>query len=295
MKRLILCLMLTAVALVLVTGCPPESEMSYIDNRIVKVGVELKKGGAITYIAEYNNQNVNLINSADLGRMIQQSYYSGPWPYGNPHPSWPDWGWNPIGAGDCYGNPAEVIDHVNDGATLYVKTIPMQWALDDVPGECFFEQWITLDANAVHVRFKLTNDRADTTLYPACHQELPAVYTTDRFYRLFTYTGSHPYTHGALTEIVNNGPPWTYFNATEKWTALIDDNDWGLGVYNPNAQQFVAGFHGTPGSGSPSGSSTGYIAPLRTEVIEYDTVYEYEAWFILGYLDDIRAYVYQNE
>ena len=294
MKRIGLYLLMILLSFSLLGGCPPDSEMSYIDNGIIKVGVELKKGGSITYLAEFNNQNVNLINSADLGRMIQQSYYSGPWPYGNPNPGWPNWGWNPIGAGDCYDNASEVVTHTNDGTTLYVKSIPMQWALDNVPCECTFEKWITLDGNAVRVHYKLNNNRSDTTNYRASHQELPAVYTIDRFYRLFSYTGSSPYTNGPLTEIYNNGPPWTYFNGTEKWTALIDDNDWGLGVYNHGAQQFVAGFHGTPGSGDPEGSSTGYISPLRTETIEHDTVYEYDAWFILGYINDIRAYVYQN-
>jgi len=276
----------------LVTGCPPESDMSYIENGIIKVGVDLDKGGTITFLAEVNNLDVNLINSADLGRMIQQSYYSGPWPYGNPAPSWQGWGWNPIGAGDCYGNPSEVVDHANDGTTLYVKTIPKQWALDNVPCECVFEKWIELDGNAVSVRYKLTNNRSDTTVYPAGHQELPAVYTTDRFHRLFTYNGSSPFSWGPLTQVHNSGPPWDYFQGTEKWAALIDDNDWGLGVYNPGAQSFVAGFHGTPGDGDPAGGSCGYIAPLRTEVIYHDTVYEYSAYFILGYINDIRAYVY---
>jgi len=268
--------------------------MSYIENGVVKIGVDLKMGGAITFLADANNLSVNLINSADLGREIQQSYYSGPQPYGNPHPSWPNWPWNPIGAGDCYGNTSEVIDHFNDGVTLYVKSIPMQWALDNVPCECFFEKWMELEANMAVVRFKLTNNRADTTYYSARHQELPAVYTTNKFHRIFTYTGSSPYTWGALTQIPGTGPPWHYFNATEKWAALLQDNDWGLGVYNPNAQEFAAGFYGTPGQGDPEDSSTGYITPLRTEAIQYNTVYEYEAYFILGYIDDIRATVYQN-
>lgn len=282
------------LALVTMGGCPPQSDMSYLQNGVIKVGVDLLKGGTITYLADAAHQEVNLVNSSDLGRMIQQSYYSGPEPYGTPNPGWPNWPWNPIGAGDSYGNPSQVLEHANDGSTLYVKSIPMQWALDDVPCECTFEQWLTLDGNVVTARFRLSNHRSDTTPYGARHQELPAVYTTDRFHRLFTYTGGAPFTGGALTQVVNAGPPWAYFDATEKWAALVQDNDWGLGVYNPGAQQFVGGFHGTPGSGDPSGSSTGYLSPLRTEAIAWNTVYEYDVRFILGYLSDIRAYVYQH-
>lgn len=278
----------------LLAGCPPPPEMSYLDNGVVRIGVDLAKGGTITYLADAGHPDVNLVNSADLGREIQQSYYSGPQPFGDPHPSWPNWGWNPIGAGDCYGNPAEVIEHSNDGSTIYVKTIPMQWALDNVPCECTFEKWIELDQNAAQVHYRLNNDRSDTTVYPAMHQELPAAYTTDRFHRLFSYTGGAPFSGGPLVQIENSGPPWAYFEGTEKWAALVQDNDWGLGVYNPGAQQFVGGFHGTPGSGDPAGTSCGYLAPLRTEVITHDIVYDYTCYLILGYLADVRTFVYQH-
>jgi len=289
-------LLLTALTLTaaLLTGCPPASDMSYLNNGVIQIGVDLNKGGTITFLADANNLNVNLINSADLGREVQQSYYSGPQPYGDPHPSWPNWPWNPIGAGDCYGNPAQVLEHTNDGTTLYVRSVPMQWALNNVPCECTFEKWIDLDGSAARVRYRLNNNRSDTTVYPAMHQELPAVYTTDRFYRLFTYTGGSPFTYGPMEQIENSGPPWAYFVGTEKWAALVQDNDWGLGIYNPGAQQFTAGFHGTPGSGNPAGSSCGYIAPLRTEVITHNIVYEYTCYLILGYLNDIRNYVYSN-
>ena len=182
--------------------------------------------------------------------------------------------------------------HLLSGQTIYVKTIPKQWALDDVPCECTFEQWITLDRNGAHITFRLNNDRADTTAYPAQHQELPAVYSTDRFHRLFTYNGSAPWSRGPLEQVENNGPPWAYFAGTEQWAALVDDAGWGIGVYTPTAQQFVGGFHGSPGAGDPTGPSTGYLAPLRTEAIAHDTVYTYESWLVLGWVEDIRSYVY---
>jgi len=275
-------------------SCPGSSDMSYLDNGVIRVGIDLKKGGTITFLADAHNLDVNLINAADLGREVQQSYYSGPQPYGNPSSDWENWGWNPIGAGDCYGNPSEVIEVSNDGITLYVKSIPKQWALNNVPCECTFEKWIQLDGTGVRVHFRLNNNRSDTTVYSARDQELPAVYTPDRFYRMFAYTGSAPFSGGAVSQVATTGPPWVYFNATEKWAALVDDNNWGMGVYNPRAEQFAGGFSGSPGSGNPTGSSCGYIAPLRTETIYYNTVYDYEIYLILGYVDDIRAYVYQH-
>ena len=66
------CFLVLCVSLLI--GCQPESEMSYLENGVIKVGVELLKGGTITFLADANHLDVNLLNSHDMGRMIQQSY-----------------------------------------------------------------------------------------------------------------------------------------------------------------------------------------------------------------------------
>jgi hypothetical protein len=183
-----------------------------------------------------------------------------------------------------------VVSHSNDGHTLYVKSIPKQWALRNVPAECTFEQWIELSGNIAKVRCRLNNARTDgTTQYPGSDQELPAVYTQGRLYRLFSYTGSEPFTNGTLTQIRNVGPPWAYFNATENWSALVQDNDWGLGIFNPGVQSAVGGFHNATG-----GNPTGYVCPLHKEILDHNITYTYEYYLILGYLSDIRGYVYKH-
>jgi hypothetical protein len=267
---------------------PPE-KISYIDNHIIRIGIDLSKGGTIVFLADSNNL-INTVNTHDMGRMIQQSYYSGPSPFGSPHPAYPNWGWNPVGAGDVYGFTSQVVSHSNDGHTLYTKSIPKQWALHNVPAECTFEQWIELNGSAAKVRCRLSNARTDgTTQYPGSDQELPAVYTQGQFYRLFSYTGSEPFSGGALTQIQNVGPPWAYFNATENWSALVQDNDWGLGVFSPGVQFTVGGFHNAPG-----GNPTGYVSPLHKEILDHNITYEYEYYLMLGYLNDIRGYVYRH-
>jgi hypothetical protein len=183
-----------------------DAQMSYLDNGVIRVGVDLGKGGTITYlsrsIAVAQLGAVNVVNSTDLGREVQQSYYSGPDGYGNPAPpNPPDWSWNPIGAGDGYGNPATVVEHSNDGKTIYTKTIPLQWVLNDVACECFIEQWIRLNGNAVQVHNRLTNNRSDHTQYHSYGQEAPAAYTNGTFWRLFTYNGAAPYTDAPLTQL----------------------------------------------------------------------------------------------
>ncbi|OYT17639.1 MAG: hypothetical protein B7C24_01655 [Bacteroidetes bacterium 4572_77] len=274
------------------------SQTEYIENEVLRVGVDISKGGAISYLS-LSGSNESVVNIHDRGRYIQQSYYSGPIPFipdgAQQHPSWDNWAWNPVQAGDCYNNSSQIIDFTNDGTTLYTKSIPKQWALNNVDSESFMETWVTIQENVVYVKNRLTNYREDQTQYSAKHQELPAIYTVGTLHKLFTYNGNEPFTNDALTEISNNGPPWEYWYSMEGWSALVNDDNWGLGIYHPGAIVTVGGFHGTPGVGGPYSDNTGYIAPLHVDIIDHDIVYNYEYALILGDLnDDIRSYVYEN-
>src|SRR6266446_2894152 len=57
-----------------------EDRMSYLDNGVIRLGVNLELGGAITYLSK-SKSHTNLINSYDWGRQIQMSHYSGPVPF----------------------------------------------------------------------------------------------------------------------------------------------------------------------------------------------------------------------
>ncbi len=52
----------------------------YIDNGTIKIGIDLVHGGGINYLSD-SGSSYNVVNVADYGRYIQQSYYSGPQPY----------------------------------------------------------------------------------------------------------------------------------------------------------------------------------------------------------------------
>lgn len=275
---------------------PPLSEMKYIDNGIVKLGVNLGLGGAITYIADSQTEK-NIVNNYDWGRQVQMSFFGYPVPYTEddkePEAHWEHIGWNPIQAGDDYDNGSEVVEFQQSETNLYVKCIPMQWPLDNVPGECTYECWIELKDHTAQVRARLNNARSDTTPYPGRHQELPAVYSNGEWYKLMTYRGDKPFTGDAVERIpkkTGGGFPWDYWLATENWAALVDTNDWGLGIYKPENYFFIGGYAGQEGTGGTYDNPTGYIAPLQTEILDHDIVYEYTYTLILGDLTEIRDY-----
>lgn len=272
----------------------PTPQMTYLDNGQVRIGMDLALGGAVTFISSQDHP-ANIINSADLGRQIQMSHYSGPWPFevGDKKPSkaWAGLGWNPIQTGDCYMNPSKVLEHRNDGKELYIRCIPMQWPHNNLPGDCVFETWTTLDGPVIHMRYRCTNQRADHTAYRPCPQELPAVYTISKLWRLMSYTGDKPFTQDALTHVTNDWHkpwPWTRFVATERWAALVNDQDWGLGVFKDDGGEFHGGIHGDGRSDDPKHGSTAYVAPIHLENLDPNIVYEHRTEFVVGQLGDIR-------
>jgi hypothetical protein len=288
---------LVGVLLAILVPITASAVESYLDNGVIKIGVDSARGGSITWLSLSGTSN-NIVNHYDLGREIQQSYYAGPQPFNpsnNANAGWPHWPWNPIQSGDSFGNASAILAQSNDGRTLYVKCRPMQWALNNVPGQCTFESWITLSNNVAIVSNRLINLRTDTARqYQAADQELPATYTVGKLWRLVSYAGNAPFTSDALSYFPSTPPPWRYWNATESWAALVNSNNWGLGVYNPGAAWFVGGFLGTPGAGGPADNATGYIAPIRYEILDTNIVYSYTYYLILGTVSQIRDWVYSQ-
>ena len=277
-------------------------DMQFIENEFIRVGIDLNVGGAITYVADKSN-NINIINNFDWGRQVQMSFFAGPVPYEEdgkkPSEHWAHIGWNPIQAGDAYHNGSEVVSYENTDEELYVRCIPMQWPLDNVPGECVYESRITLDGYVVKASAKMLNNRSDETQYAARDNELPAVYTNGPWYRLVTYTGTKPYTHDEVTEIPIKEKelgvfPWSRFNAAENWAALLDQNGNGLAVWNDGASHFLGGFAGVPGTGGTKDNPTGYLTPIHKEVLDHNIEYEYNYRLIVGNIESIRDYVYTN-
>ncbi|MFN8353802.1 MAG: hypothetical protein U0Y10_05140 [Spirosomataceae bacterium] len=273
-------------------------DTDYLDNGIIRIGVNKGAGGVITYLAD-SKQKVNLVNNYDLGRQIQISFYSGPTPFApngkQPKGGWEHTGWNPVQAGDVYGNWSKTLEFKNDNKVLYVKATPMQWALNAEPCDCTIETWIELDNNVAKVRHRLSNQRSDKTQYNGYVQELPAIYTNAALRKIVSYTGEKPFTNDAadvLTPAKANTN--TYFHATESWAALLRDDNWGVGIYQNDGFYFAGASFSFAGGTDEFSPSAGYLSPLKIEVLDHNIVYEYGYSLIVGSLSDIRQYAYQQ-
>lgn len=272
-----------------------------LNNDKLLLKFDLSRGGVIAYISKANDSR-NIVNTFDEGRYVQQSYYAGKSldrKAEGQSPAWSPWPWNPIQVGDYYFNRAKILANKKYNDTMYVKCIPMLWDMNNKPAEATIEQWTTIKDNVIWTRNRLTCHRTDTIYGEgrACDQELPAVYPISALKNLYTYFGKKPFKGKALTNtkvvLLSSGFWGRYLNDTvsEKWMAFVNDSLWGLGVYCPIADNFIAGMAGKPGFETKD-ESTSYIAPIKKVVLNKNSVYEYEYYLIVGTLNEIRSKVY---
>lgn len=282
------------------SGLPPQQttpsqKRLFLANDKVRIGIDLNAGGAFTYLAEAGS-NVNMVNNADLGRQIQTSLYSGPYPYSvngkNPVEQWKYLGWNPVQTGDYYNHPAQIVSYQQLPNQIYVKSIPKIWPLFDEPADCVFEHWYELQDNTVKVRCRVTVNRADTTHYEARTQESPCVYLNGPWYRMVTYDGMQPFTNAPVTEYPENDRQMTNRYGTENWIALLNEQGRGLGLYRSREYQFrTAGFD-LARIGGEFNANSGYINSDSFLQIDHNGVYEFEYTLVVGTITDIRQFAY---
>ena len=274
------------------------SNLVTLKNDVAELTIDLGKGCAVVGFAD-TTSHTNTINSEDLGREVQPSFYAGPSGYDDCVWNGQNWAWNPIGAGDCHGNPSKILSHSvsDDGSSMTCEIIPKQWACDNVDCECTFTISYTLQGNVVHGQTTLKNQRSDKSDYGVLDQEVPAVYVNGFLYRLFAYVGDNPWQDDTLTEFDagfdNFWVPGKVDKVSENWMAFAAENDYALGVYQSSVNGlFLAGFSGAKGSGGASDSPTGYIAPIAELDVTADMVYTYDYVLAIGNLNDVRNIFY---
>src|SRR5439155_18303472 len=140
---------------------------------------------------------------------------------------------------------------------------------------CSMETWITLHGDAAAVPNRLTSFRSDTSMYSPGWQELPALYARGPLYRIVTYDGPVPYAR-APTHDVTAEARFPFFTpahrdmlSTERWAAVVDDDDFGIGLIEPDLLRFIGI------SGHAGGYPSGYIAGVRPEALDANVVYDY--------------------
>jgi hypothetical protein len=144
------------------------------------------------------------------------------------------------------------------------------------------EQWITLEGDLARIRFRFTY--TGTTSHPVHDQEIPAFFVQPFLDTLVLYEGAKPWIGDGVTRR-QPGFPNEYVTPTERWSAWVDAEDRGIGIYVPVADRATCYRFGADRT-APGACS--YIAPLKRFALTPGLVFEYDAWITTGSLGQIR-------
>ncbi|MCA9232295.1 MAG: hypothetical protein KDA57_16730 [Planctomycetales bacterium] len=269
-------------------------ELLQLDNGEVQVGIDRKKGGAITWLSSAAYPH-NIINLADPGRLIQQSYYAGKSldrTAAGQSKAWSPWPWNPIQGGGV-GSWARASEFQLQDGTLFSETIPKLWDMPDEEASALMRQWTTFEpgsSNTVAVQCEFVslrhaNDPWGETRLSA--QEVPACYFTRNFARFQSYLG-----HGKWrNESQSVGPPWGKTTPPLKAMACFEANgQQGVAVFSPtSAGLWNFGPHGRELSSKSASGPCVHIAPISRVRLASKSTYRYRYWLIVGDATDIAT------
>lgn len=273
----------------------------YIQNDEYMLGIDLLWGGALSYLEDLNsnveavkvdgrifvdskaseryntksvNNNANLINRYEPGRLVQQSYYgifkdgyeSGEF-MGNTQ------NYNPVQGGNQFGDASKIVDIIASENSLYVKCRPLDWAksAEDITPS-YMEATYTFKNGLVDVSCRFVDFygcKSESTT-----QEMPAFYCIEPFNRFVYYGGSSPWTNDPNLSYENKLIFWPdagypNFNSTENRAAFIGeyDDSFGIGIYVPSEPAFLAGVYQrekTQNTDPSKDRKTSYIAAVET-------------------------------
>lgn len=276
----------------------------YIENLRYKLGIRLIWGGGINYLEDKActvKRLQNLVNQADTGRLIQQSYY-GVMENDEYKPGFYNgskWCYNPVQGGDVAQNHSRIIDIVVTEYSVYVKSQPMDWSKDGEITPSYMENTYTLYSDRVQVDNRFT-DFSNWT-HRMTSQEVPAFYTLSYLSTFSFYNGTKPWTNDTLSyrDDLNFWGDSTWHgdctfrlraSNTETWCAWSNTkDDFGIGLYVPNVDSFLAGRHAFNNSKESTNGATNYVAPVNFILLKSFESLEYSYLITTGSLADIRA------
>jgi hypothetical protein len=220
-------------------------DIVWMSNDKIKIGINLSIGGVISYMSEIGSL-VNLVNNGyDSSRQIQPNYHVKPDNYTVEgkvaRDIFVNYSYNTIMGGSTYLDRVALLDHKKLGNnSYYVKVRPIMWAFKTELSQCFIEATYTLVDRYVQVNYKYTSFRTDNQVQTnltapsgSSAFSMPSLFLNPDLKNFKSYTGNSAWTNGALdipTVPINSGI--NGINATEFWGAMVNDSDFGVGVYN---------------------------------------------------------------
>lgn len=309
----------------------------FLRGETIKLGCTLKSGGAVNWLSSTDGtvkqinrddgtvyvgkqkpsgtvikeNDVNLINAHDNGRLVQQSYYGiapdndqgyVPGEYGAVGNARP-WHYNPVQGGNFMNEFSRLVDVQVSDTEIYVKAIPRDWAKAHEFSVSYMENRYSIEKDETYGEYvKVYNRFTDFSGYDHNNpraQELPAFYGIASLGKFVYYGGDSPFTNGALSARDSlgfwDGNRDCRFRLTENWSAWVNEEDWGIGLYVPDVVTALAGRTAGFTTAAPEddrpdkAASSTYTAPLGNfSMVTYEA-FDYTYYLTLNSVENARA------
>lgn len=220
-------------------------------------------------VYKVSSDKVNFVNICDLGREIQPSYYSavgkenGYDPVYKPEDTYQGLSggkpiYNPIQCGDYGGHSPQIIDYNYQSDYLYIKMKAQEWFFNsNVQANGYIESTYYFEDGAVivdnrYIDFSQFINEREAGMHM---QETPALYVAyplNYFYCetkqgvIFDKNCSPQDGRSQERVSLRTTPTGPYFYsvngkmATDGWCAFVNENKFGVGIYMPNADRYIA-------------------------------------------------------
>lgn len=289
--------LLAFVVLLAVAGVGPirAEDLLSLENGTAKVGIDRSKGGAITWLS-WSSHPGNIVNLADPGRLIQQSYYAGASldrRAEGQSKHWSPWPWNPIQGGGV-ASWARVKEFKRlDDHTLYAETVPKLWDMPNEEAAALMRQWTAFEpgmSDVVVVRCEFISQRATHDRWGPVRpgsQEVPACYFTRNFSIAKSYLGNRRWRVEPPPPL---GPPWGLAQPPLNAMAFFDANGAGVAVFSPTVSlPWAFGPHGSKSTDDPLAGPCMYVAPRDSVSLANDSIYRFRYWLVVGPQAELAA------
>lgn len=301
---------------------------AFIIQGNTRVAINTKLGSVVDYLS-FDGGLFNYINSPiwgngndDAGRQLMDAMYGFPdgsvGPYGQGHyeeggqstgqvhpPGSGSIGFNPVQGGSIGENPTFGVTETiySDGSKLFYSTKPSQWDMFGIYGRMKMKGWIDIDPTNSkvvrrHARWEMDRNDPYSFSYPRPRQnESPCWYTTTDHKEVFYRSGQPwtnaplvPYTYNEGMEAIASPPilasePVIYMKHRTRNTYIA--------IINNQARFSVGGFNNEYITGNaPNSFKANYFGATPIMSIDRDGVYDFDAAFMEGTLEEITSYVY---
>ena len=245
-----------------ITYLAREGYTEYVDgNGNMRVGKTVPSNAKKTFTGD-----ANLVNQYDLGREVQNSFYwsvdeeNGYTPSGDQLTSG-DLNYNPIQAGSSGSKEPQIVDYSYDAANaqIYIKMYGLDWHLENQVDPTYYEIWLSITEDGVLVvKNKITNFTGftGTDNLEYVRQESPAMYLSYPLNYFYVVSGqgeiydsnvaSLENTSASKKTSLNDGVTGSYTyslpsdQVANDWVAYVDSDKFGVGIYNPSADYYIA-------------------------------------------------------